>query len=463
MTRVADTQSSPGPRTPSPPPGPRTPSLVTAIRFAHDPHRYLRSLHRRFGPVAMARFIGAGPIVWVADPALAKQVLAGDPSLLRAGETMAVLVEPLTGKNSVITLDDEPHLGRRRLLLPPLRGESLSRWQGAIRELAQRDMETWPVGEAFALRPHLQWITVGVILRVVLGLRDEERFDRAQDLVKGLAKRLDPITLFRFTRHSLGPWSPWVRFKRARAQLDHFLYEEIAIRRQQADLDQRSDVLSLLLGATDADGQRLSDKDLRDELTGLLFAGYETTATALAWAFDLLLHNAPVLTRLKQSLADGEEYMNATIKEVLRLRPVVFAGRRVAHDVELAGYRIPAGTIVAPAMAALHYDKDLYPDPAELRPERFLAHQPKSYSWIPFGGGVRRCIGSSLATLEMRVVIRAILERADLRAAEEEPESSRMRIVVSAPVRDCRVVLTGPLRPSTAPSCPSHPALAPSA
>jgi cytochrome P450 len=429
------------------PPGPGTPSLIAAVRFARDPHGYIRSVYSRFGPVFTVRFIGAGPVVWVAEPELVRRVLTGDSELLHGGEAAALLLEPLFGKNSVATLDGEQHMRRRKLLLPAFHGERVRRWAKDIHELAERDMQTWPVNKVFSLRPHTQWITRGVILRVILGLQDGERFDRAQLLVAELARRLDPVMLFRFTRHSLGPWSPWGRFKRARSALDSFIYEEIAMRRRESNLAQRHDVLSLLLGARDSDGGTMSDQDLRDELVDLIFTGYDGPGTALDWAFERLLRNPQALERLKRSLTEGDGYLNAAIKEVLRMRPIGPIGRRVARDIELAGYRIPAGVFVAPAMAALHFRDDIYPEPDEFRPERFIDGGPKNYGWIPFGGGVRRCIGASLGQLELRVVIRAILERADLCAPEHGPERSRIRMVVSTPARGCRVVLTQPLRP----------------
>ncbi len=428
------------------PPGPRTPSLIAGIRFGRDPHGYIRSVHRRFGPIFTVRFIGSGPVVWVAEPELVRQVLTGGPELLHGGEAAELLLGPLFGDSSMATLDGEPHMRRRRLLAPAFHGDRVRRWANDIHELAERDLETWPVNKAFALRPHTQWITRGVILRVVLGLRDGERFDRAQLLVAALARRLDPVMLFRFTRHSLGPWSPWVRFKRARDALDIFIYEEIALRRQESSLAERDDVLSLLLGVKDSDGQTMSDRELRDELTDLIFTGYDGPGTALDWAFERLLRNPQVLKQLRQSLTDGDDYLNATIKEVLRMRPIGPIGRRVTRDIELGGYRIPAGVYVAPAMAALHFRDDIYPEPDEFRPERFLNGGPKNYAWIPFGGGVRRCLGASLGQLEMRVVIRAILDHADLRVPDRAPERSRIRMVVSTPARGCRVVLTQPLR-----------------
>jgi cytochrome P450 len=291
----------------------------------------------------------------------------------------------------------------------------------------------------------MQAVTLEVILRAVFGVRDQQRFERAQVLIDEFARRAHPITLFPFIRRDLGRWSPWVRFKRARATLDAFLYEEIGLRRKQSDLSDRDDVLSLLLQATDEEGRPMSDEELRDELVTVLGAGHETTATALAWAFERLLRNPAVLDRLRRSLADGDEYLEATIKETLRVRPVLLdTARRLTRDVELDGYRIPAGALLLPSIAAIHLRDDLYPDPDEFRPERFIDGSPDGYTWIPFGGGVRRCIGASFAQFEMRVVIRSILERAELRAARSRPERPKPRNITIAPAHGCQVVLARP-------------------
>jgi cytochrome P450 len=288
----------------------------------------------------------------------------------------------------------------------------------------------------------LRTITLDVILRAVFGVRDQARFEQARALIKEFANRAHPISLFPAMRRDLGPRSPWVRFKRARAALDEFLYAEIERRRAEPDLDQRDDVLSLLLRATDETGAPLSELELRDELVTILAAGHETTATGVAWAFERLLRTPRVLHRLTRSLEEDDEYLDATIKETLRARPVVTdVGRKLTREIELNGYRLPAGTLVMPAIAAIHFREDLYPEPDEFRPERFLERTPDAYAWIPFGGGVRRCIGASFAQFEMRVIIRTILERTRMRASAARPERSRLRNVTAAPARGCRVVV----------------------
>ncbi len=431
------------------PPGPRLTSPIGALHFLIDPLGNIRSFARRYGPVARARFPGFGLMIYVNEPELVKQVFTGDPGVYHAGEATAIVLGPGVGPNSVLTLDERPHMRQRKLLLPPFHGENVSRWASTIGEITERDMETWPVGQPFSLRSHTQRITLAVILRAVFGLRGRERFDRAWPLVDEFARRANLIVLFPFIRRDLGRWSPWQRFKRARAALDQFLYEEIEQRRNEADLAERDDLLSLLLQATDEDGRPMADHELRDELVTVIGAGHETTATALAWAFERLLRTPSALERLKQSLSEGDTYLDATIKETLRMRPVILdIARRLTREIELGGYRIPEGALVLPSIAAVHFRDDLYPHPDEFRPERFLEQPPESYTWIPFGGGVRRCIGASFAQFEMRLIMRSILERAELRAANPAPERPKLRNITIAPARGCRVVLEGPLRPA---------------
>jgi cytochrome P450 len=438
------------------PPGRRS-ALLNALGFTRKPLAYPCAYHRRYGPVTSSRFPGIGPSVHIADPELAKQVFAGEASVFHAGEANATVLEPTLGASSVLTLDEQPHMRQRKLLLPPFHGGNVTRWGEEIRAIAEAEMERWPVGRAFALRARTERITLDVILRAVFGVRDEDRVRRARALVGEFARRAHPITLFGFARRDLGPWSPWARFKRARSALDAFLYEEIAQRREERSAPERDDVLSLLLQATDENGEPMTDEELRDELVTVIGAGHETTATALAWAFERLLRNRPVLEKLERSLDDGDAYLDATIKETLRVRPVITdAARKLTQDIELAGYRIPAGTLVMPAIAAIHLSDDVYPDAQAFRPERFLEGAPESYAWIPFGGGVRRCVGASFAQFEMRVIMRAILERAELRAAEAAPERPRVRNITVAPARGCRVVLERPLRAPRAAEPAAH-------
>jgi cytochrome P450 len=433
------------------PPGPRMPAALQAVRYALDPLNFLIKLQRRYGDVFTVRFPYFGRLVYVTRPDLVKEVFTGSPAQMHAGEANATVLEPALGPNSVLTLDDAPHMSQRKLLLPPFHGERIEAYGKLMREVTLREMESWPVGEAFALRPHTQRITLAVIMRAVFGVHDEDRLVRFERLIEEFSRRVNAVIAFPFLRRNLGPLSPWARFLKARKAMDEFIYEEIALRRAEVDRSSESvheDVLSLLLEARHDDGAPMSDEELRDELVTVLGAGHETTATGLAWAMERLLRNPTVLERLRESIAAGEDdYLEATIKETLRTRPVIVdVARKLTAPFTIAGYELPAGTYVLPAIAALHYRADLFPQPDEFRPERYLGDgKADTYAWIPFGGGVRRCIGAAFAEYEMGVVLRTILEHAELSAPDPDPEKVKVRNITLAPGKGTRVRLDRPL------------------
>jgi cytochrome P450 len=426
------------------PPGPKAPALVQALRYARDPLGFLATYQRRYGDIFTVRFPFFGRVVYVARPELVKAVFTGAPSVFHAGEANATVLEPALGPNSVLTLDDEPHMRQRKLLLPPFHGERVQRYGELIVEMTRREMESWPLGEPFALRRHTQRITLAVIMRAVFGVHDEDRLARFEVLIDDFARRVGVITSFPILRRNLGPGSPWPRFVRSREALDEFIYEEIRLRRAEPGHEDRDDVLSLLLGARDEDGEPMSDEELRDELITVLGAGHETTATGLAWAIERLVRNPEVLKKLRESLAAGEEdYLNATVKETLRARPVIVdVARKLTAPATIGDYELNAGTFVLPAIAALHYREDIFPEPYEFRPERFLEGKADNYAWIPFGGGVRRCIGAAFAEYEMRTILREFVERAELRAVDPKPERVRVRNITLAPAKGARVICT---------------------
>ena len=430
------------------PPGSRLPGIVQGFRYARDPIGFFVGLNRRYGDVFSVRFPYFGDVTYVVDPDVVKEVFTGSASSFHAGEANASVLEPQLGPSSVLTLDEDEHLRQRKLLLPPFHGERVRRYGELIEEMTARDMATWPVGEPFELRAHTERITLGVILHAVFGVRDEERFARATALTGEFVRSSHLITSVPMLRRSLGRFSPWERFKRARAELDSFISSEIEARRAELEDGgaERDDVLSLLLQASDEDGNAMTDREVRDELVTVLGAGHETTATALAWAMERLLRTPRALERLRESLAAGEdEYLDATIKETLRVRPVIVdVARKVTADTVVGGYELQAGTFVLPAIAAMHFREDVYPEPEEFRPERFLDGGADTYVWIPFGGGVRRCIGAAFAQYEMRVVLRAFLERAELRAPDPRPEKLKIRNITLAPGKGTTVVQAGP-------------------
>jgi cytochrome P450 len=430
------------------PPGPRAPGIVQLARFGRDPLGYFRGLHSTYGDVFTFTFPSIGRVVYVANPELVKEIFTGDPGRLHAGEANATVLEPVVGPNSVLTLDDSEHMRQRRLLLPPFHGERIGRYGDLIRAATEAEMETWPVGTPFALRPRTQRITLDVILRAVFGVRDPGRFAAARQLVDAFVRRSHPIVLFPPLRRRFGSLSPMARFERERQALDNFIYEEIALRRSE-ERHESDDVLSLLLRAAHEDGSPMTDRELRDELVTVIGAGHETTATAIAWAVERLVRTPRVLERLRDAVAAGEdEYLDAVVKETLRARPIITdVARKLTAPTEIGGYELQAGVFVLPAILVIHYREDLYPEPFEFRPERFLEGQGEGYAWIPFGGGVRRCIGAAFAQYEMQQVLRAIVQRADLRAADPSPERMRLRNITFAPGRGGRVVMERPLRP----------------
>jgi len=432
------------------PPGSRAPSLVQAARYLRDPLGFLPRHQQRYGEVFSVHFPFFGRIVYVSSPELVKAVFTGSPEVFHAGEANATVLEPALGPNSVLTLDDEPHLRQRKLLLPPFHGDRIRRYGELMLDVTRREMESWPVGEPFSLRPSTQRITLSVILRAVFGIHDEARVERAGKLIDRFSDRVTTITRYPFLRRDLGPGSPWRRFLAARRRLDEFVYEEIALRRAEAEGGEGDDVLSLLLRARHDDGSPMSDAELRDELLTVIGAGHETTATALAWALERLLRNPPVLARLRDSIAAGEDgYLEATVKETLRVRPVILdVARKLTAPAAIGAYELPAGSFVVPAIAGLHYREDLFPQPQEFRPERFLDGKVDNYAWIPFGGGIRRCVGAAFAEFEMRTILREIVSRADLRAPDPAPEKVKIRNITMTPQHGTRVVLERPLAPA---------------
>jgi len=429
------------------PPGPKMPAIGQAVRYLRDPLGFLTEYRRRYGDVFTVSFPFFGDIVYVTSPELVKELFTGSPAEFHAGEANATVLEPALGPNSVLTLDDEPHMQQRKLLLPPFHGERVRRYGELIRETTRREMESWPVGEPFALRPHTQRITLSVILRAVFGIEDPARVDRATALIDEFADRVNVITKFPMLRRDLGRFSPWRRFLAARGNLDDFLYEEIALRRTEAGVEERDDVLSLLLGARHDNGSPMSDEELRDELLTVIGAGHETTATALAWAMERLLRSPQALARLRESVAAGEDgYLEATVKETLRARPVILdVVRKLTAPATIGGYELEPGRFVLAAIAALHYREDVFPEPEQFRPERFLDAKVDNYAWIPFGGGVRRCIGAAFAEYEMRIVLREFVARAALSAPDPKPERVAVRHITLAPAKGARVVLERPL------------------
>src|SRR3954452_19915656 len=422
------------------PPGPRLPvALQTWLLWGHEP-RWIAACRRRYGDTFTIRAAPMGTMVYLADTADIKQVFTGDPAVFHAGEGNMVL-EPVMGKRSVLLLDDEDHLATRKRLLPPFHGEAVRRYGDVIDAIAADSIARWPRDRTFALHPLMQQVTLEVILRAVFGVTDEGRLAELRPLLRRLVD-IGGVLMLMWVRPELGRVGPWRRYRRLQAHVDALLFDEIARRRNDPDLHERTDVLSLLLRGEDP----MTDEELRDQLVTLLLAGHETTATSLAWAFQLLLRNPATLRRLRASILAGEsDYLDAVVKETLRLRPVISdVVRQLKAPVELGGHRLPAGVSVLPAIGLVQADPELFPEPAAFRPERFLDGDAPGYAWIPFGGGRRRCLGAAFATFEMKTVLRAVLTRVpNLEPVGDRLEKEKMNHITVVPARGTRVRISG--------------------
>jgi cytochrome P450 family 135 len=428
------------------PPRPDLSRWMMSTGFIFQPTKFLDACHERMGDYFTLKPAPRRTLVVTADPAAVRQVFTGDPALLHAGEANIVLA-PLLGSRSVLLLDGPEHLRQRKLMLPPFHGERMRLYVRAMEEAAEWHVAGWPRRRPFAVLPSMQAITLDVIMRAVFGVDDAAGRER---LAKPLRAQLDAVAsrlqvfmlLATSNRGEPGTRGPWARIAAAGRQADAMIYEQIRARRADLRSGERTDVFSLLLAARDEDGRPLSDQELRDELMTLLVAGHETTATAMAWALERIVRHPDVLERL-QSQPDDDEYLDAVIKETLRLRPVVPAvARKLVEPMEFGGWRLPAGVHIAPSIYLLHRRPDLYPDPLAFRPERFLGVNPGTYEWIPFGGGVRRCLGASFALIEMRVVLGTILRSVRLEPAPAaDGESVTRRAVTFAPTRGGRISL----------------------
>lgn len=422
------------------PPGPRAPAALNTLAFARRPLQTLDRWQARYGHVFTVGLLGFGTGVYVADPDAIRDLFTGDQSDLRAGEANSFM-EPVLGRSSLLVLDGPEHLRQRKLLLPPFQGSRVAAFRDVIRDVAEREVARWRPGMRFSVRERMRALTFEVICRAVFGVTEPGRVARLRELLVAVIDSSPIFMISATARRDLGPLSPGGRFARRLTAADEALYAEIARRRDEEDLRERTDVLSLLMCARDDQGAPMSDRELRDELITMLGAGHETTATGLAFAFELLLRNPAALARLREELdGDDDAYLDAVVKETLRLRPVIDAAERtLTKPRTVAGWELPAGVKVYPGIALVHRREDLYPRALEFRPERFLDEGAESYSWLPFGGGIRRCIGAALAHAEMAEVLRATVARARLRTLADEPDPVVLRGITLAPKHGVRV------------------------
>lgn len=414
-------------------PGPTEPSAVQTARWLARPIRFLEDNRRRYGDAFSVMFRGfKTPLVIVSHPDVLRALYGERGHRMPPGRQ--ITLKPLVGARSLLLLEGAEHLSRRRVMLPPFRGDRMRAYEPIMREASSRELAKWPAGRAFAVHPSMQSITLDVILQAVFGVADEARRARLHALLGSLLAATTSMSLQ--VQVLFGRMAPLERLQVQASAIDALLLEEIAARRSSPG----EDICSLLVQARFEDGSGMSDGEIRDQLMTLLMAGHETTATGLAWTLDLLVRHPAVL---EQARSGDEAYLKAVVSESLRLRPVVpLAGRRLAVPLEVNGLSLPAGTDVTPAMWLTHTRPEEYPEPYAFRPERFLDHPPSTYTWIPFGGGVRRCIGAPFAELEMRVVLEEVLARFDLRPAGRGAEGIARRNVTFSPRHGTRLVAT---------------------
>jgi cytochrome P450 family 135 len=423
------------------PPGPRLPVFVQTAAWVARPWDFMERCAARYGDTFTLRLAGERPWVMVSHPDAVKEVFTGPPELLHAGEGNRILL-PVVGANSALLLDDDAHREQRRLLMPPFRGNQLASYADTMTAVAQAEIARWPRGKPVRLHPRMQALTLEVILRAVFGLSAGTRLDQLR------AELVQTLTAISGTAGQLlmvlGP-------RRVRATLtrklfrrvDRLLYAEIDERRAADHLDDRGDVLSILLQARHEDGRPMSDVEIRDELVTLLVAGHDTTATALSWVVERLVRHPDHQARLTEEIHAGEQqFCDAVVKETLRLRPVLsLVARRLKAPMEIGGVRLPTGVTVVPSIYLMHRRPDIYPDPERFRPERFVEQRAGTYTWIPFGGGVRRCLGAAFAEYEMRIVLSTLFASCTVRPGNERPESMRRRGITHVPGRGATVVL----------------------
>jgi cytochrome P450 len=430
------------------PPGPRSPRVVQTARWFASPYAVFEAYRRRFGPTFTAQLLSGPPTVILTRPDDVREMYTARPEDLHPGEGMQ-LIEPLVGTNSLILLDEDSHLRHRRLLLPAFHGERLQDILAALDEVVESSVAAWPRDRPISVQAQARHLTLDVILRTVMGLGPGPLLDEFRDAItRFLELGMRPTASLPALRRNLGPLGAWPRFVEARAELDALIFGLIDQRTAAAAGPDPAgdDVLGMLLTARDEDGVSMSRQELRDELLTLLVAGHETTATALAWSFERLAVHEEVRRTLISRLEQGEadDYLSAIAYESLRQRPVipVTGLRLVKRTVEIAGRTYEPGCGLTASVYLLHHDSAVYPDPYRFRPERFLGQRPGTYTWIPFGGGMRRCIGAALAVAEMEAVLRHVFGRFEVRYARTKPHRPVRRNITVSPQGGVQIRLT---------------------
>lgn len=442
------------------PDGPQTHPWIQTFQWLSRPLEYMEECTKRYGDIfALNLGQNFASQVFISNPQAIQQIFATDPKLLDSGEA-AGIKSPLLGQNSLIALDGKPHQRQRRLLTPPLHGERMQAYGELISGITEQVTSQWQVGETFSVRPSMQAISFQVILKAVFGLEDGPRYEKLKELLIEILNPKVPIfrtllLIFPALRQDLGAWSPWAKYLRLRSSINELIYAEIRDRKKQLD-SSRTDILSLMMAARDEAGEPMTEVELRDELMTLLVAGHETTANTLSWALYWIHHLPQVREKLLQELDNlGEQpdpnailrlpYLNAVCSETLRIYPVATSAlnRLVKSPLEIGGYTFEPGTLLVPSIYLTHHREDLYPQPKQFKPERFLERQFTPYEYLPFGGGNRRCIGMAFALFEMKLVLATILSDWQMELADSKPVQAVRHGLLFVPAGGVPMVVKG--------------------
>ncbi|MDV3129204.1 cytochrome P450 [Mycobacterium sp. 21AC1] len=450
------------------PPGPPLPMVVQAALMLRYGLGYLTGCQRRYGDVFTLRQPLVGTVVYVADPVAIKSVFGGDPRVFHGGEGHRILSGVL-GESSLFVIDEDEHRDRRRLMMPAFHRDAVAHQAGAMAEIAAANIAGWPVGKSFPVADKTAEIALEVILRTVVGATDPARLAALREVVPRLLY-LSPWETLAVANPKLQRRRPWQALRRRFAQVDALLYAEIADRRADPDLAERTDALASLVRSAGDDGRTMDDRELRDQLVTLILAGHETTATSLSWALERLTRHPAALAKAVRA-ADasaagdpaGDEYLDAVVKETLRVRPVIYSsGRVLTEPTEVGGYRLPAGVTVDVSIGLVHASAALYPDPDRFDPDRMLRATLSPTTYLPFGGGNRRCLGATFAMVETRVVLREILRRVELITTTAADEKQMLKHVTFVPHRGARIEIravrdvTPALQTTDTPACPAY-------
>ncbi len=425
------------------PPGPRLPALLQSMLLMRFRHQFIPAMHRRYGDVFTVRLVPkAAPLVLFTRPEHTKEIFAGDPEVFHAGKGNAVL-GPIMGEHSLLLQDGAEHRRARKLLMPAFNGAALRRYRSVVTALAKDEVTHWQPGVPFRSLDRMNALTLEVIMRVVFGVTEESRLAQLRPLVNNTVD-ISPVVLLGWGYPFLQRFGPWQATVDNQRRLDQEMYAEIAGRRRATDLAERTDVLSGLLTVDGEGEEALSDVELRDQLVTLLLAGHETTATALSWSLYELGRDEAQLRKAQRAADKGDDdYLEAVLKEAMRLHPVIpMVLRHLMAPATIGGWSLPRGTNVGPSIIIAHSRSDNYERPETFRPERFLEGHVEANTWIPFGGGVRRCIGAGFSLMEGVAVLREVLAAYDVRIPEGTRDQPKVRNITSVPRHGARIVVS---------------------